>query len=223
MAQPSAERTIRGVLFDLDGTLLDTYDLISASFHHCMVDVLGEDRSMDKFDTMLGQPLAVQLAAYVDDEDVLTRLLASYRAHNAQAQHHLLKGFDGIPEALQDLKAGGLSLGVVTAKMHGPATQNLEIAGILDYFDCLVGADDTELSKPDPGPILEGARQLGLAPNECFYVGDSPFDIQAGNAAGCLTIAVHWGQHPLDRLLAAGPTFECATPADLASVVTRHA
>ena len=213
---------IRGVLFDLDGTLLDTYELISASFHHCMVDVLGEDRSMDVFDSMLGQPLAVQLAAYVDDENVLTRLLASYRAHNAQAQHHLLKGFNGMPEALEALKAQGMRMGVVTAKLHNPASQNLEIAGILDYFDCLVGADDTEHSKPHPGPILEGVRQLGLEPGQCFYVGDSPFDIEAGNAAGCPTIAVHWGQHPLERLLAAGPTLECITPSKLADMVAQH-
>ena len=75
MPEPLSERKIRGVLFDLDGTLLDTYELISASFHHCMVDVLGEDRSMDLFDSMLGQPLAVQLAAYVEDPDVLQKLL----------------------------------------------------------------------------------------------------------------------------------------------------
>ena len=211
--------TIRGVLFDLDGTLLDTYELISASFHHCMVDVLGEDRSMDIFDSMLGQPLAVQLAAYESDPAVVEALLASYRAHNAQAQYELLHGFEGMSEALQVLRDEGYALGVATAKLHDPAASNLKIAGILDMFDCIVGADNVARSKPEPDSVLEGARQLGLDPAACAYVGDSPFDILAGNAAGSPTIAVHWGQHPLERLLAAGPTLECHTPADLPEVV----
>ena len=220
MPEPLSERKIRGVLFDLDGTLLDTYELISASFHHCMVDVLGEDRSMDLFDSMLGQPLAVQLAAYVEDPDVLQKLLASYRAHNAQAQYELLHGFEGMDEALKALKAEGYAMGVATAKLHNPAMTNLQIAGIWDYFDCLVGADDAPRSKPEPDSILLAASKLGLDPASCVYVGDSPFDMQAGNAAGCTTVAVHWGQHPLDRLLAAGPTLECLAPANLPSVVS---
>ena len=219
MPKEPSERKIRGVLFDLDGTLLDTYDLISASFHHCMVDILGEDRSMDLFDSMLGQPLAIQLSAYVDDPAVVQQLLASYRAHNAKAQYDLLRGFDGMDEALEALKREGYVMGVATAKLHNPAMKNLEIAGIWDYFDCLVGADDAPQSKPAPDSILEAARRLELAPEACVYVGDSPFDMQAGNAAGCPTVAVHWGQHPLERLLAAGPTLECRTPADLPSVV----
>ena len=215
----AAKRTIRGVLFDLDGTLLDTYELISASFHHCMVDVLGEDRSMELFDSMLGQPLAIQLAAYEEDPAVVEKLLASYREHNARAQYELLQGFAGMTEALEELHKRGYVLGVATAKLHNPAAKNLEIAGILGYFDCIVGADDAPRSKPAPDSILEGARLLGLDPSSCAYVGDSPFDIQAGNAAGCPTIAVHWGQHPLERLLAAGPTVECLAPCDLPDVV----
>ena len=214
---------MRGVLFDLDGTLLDTYELISASFHHCMLDVLGEDRSMDIFDSMLGQPLAIQLAAYESDPAVVEALLASYRAHNKEAQYKLLKSFEGMSEALEELHEAGWKLGVATAKLHVPASQNLQIAGILDYFDCLVGADDAPRPKPAPDSILEGVRQLVMEPCECFYVGDSPFDIQAGNAAGCVTVAVHWGQHPLERLLAAEPALECHTPAELPAVLTTYA
>ena len=84
---------------------------------------------------------------------------------------------------------------------------------------CLVGADDCEPNKPDPAPVVMGARLLGLEPPECLYVGDSPFDIRAGNAAGCPTVAVLWGMFGEDELRTENPTYVIRTFSELVSLV----
>lgn len=207
------------VLFDLDGTLLDTLELISQSFHHCVREVLGQDQSIDRFSERLGEPLWMQLNDYAESKEQLDAMMKSYRTFNAQVQHDYLKHFPGMPEALRQLKSDGWKLGVATSKLHGPAQMNLEIMGIADLFDCLVAADDVERPKPDGQSVQVAAERLGLEPSACFYVGDSPFDIQAGNAAGTVTIAVHWGQHPIERLRESSPSLECEKPADLPALV----
>ena len=209
---------MKGVLFDLDGTLLDTLELISRSFHHAMIEVLGHDEAMDKFCAMLGQPLREQMGEYARSDAELEALLATYRAHNALIEREAIKIFAGIPEMLAELQERGWRLGVVTSKMHGTATSNLEVFGLMRYFECLVGADDCPAHKPDPAPVSLGCALLGLEPGACLYVGDSPFDMQAGNAAGCKTVAVHWGQFPIARLRAEHPAYEAATPADIVQI-----
>lgn len=213
---------MRAVLFDLDGTLLDTMRLIERSFHHAVKDVLGHDCSMDAFCQRLGEPLVVQMAEYAESEEQLDAILASYRVYNAQIQHTEIREFSGMRNALATLKNTGWLLGIATSKLHGPAQTNLDIVGIGDMFDCLVGADDTPQHKPDPAPVVAAAEALGVDASTCFYVGDSPFDIQAGNAAGAVSVAVHWGQHPIERLRAAGPALECVAPADLPKLVKSY-
>ena len=139
-----AASPMRAVLFDLDGTLLDTLHLISLSFHHAVQDVLGHDCSMDAFCKRLGEPLAIQLEEYTESPEQLEAMLASYREHNAKAQYSEIRNFDGMHEALRQLRAQGWLLGVATSKLHGPAQMNLDIMDMGDMFDCLVGADDTE-------------------------------------------------------------------------------
>ena len=201
---------MRGVLFDLDGTLLDTYALLSRSFHHAVRDVFGEDRSMDGFDATIGQPLNMQFWRYTDDVAIHDALCASYRAYNRTIEAEALMEFPGMPDMLRRLQNDGWLLGVVTSKRHASAGRNLDVFDMMPFFECLVGSDDVERAKPDPQPILIGAAELGLQPRECFYVGDSPYDIIAGNAAGAPTVAVHWGQHPIDALRAESPVLECA-------------
>lgn len=213
------ETNLRGVLFDLDGTLLDTYELLRRSFHHAVCEVFGEDRSMDYFDETIGQPLFQQFLGYTDDERTHAALLASYRAYNATIEAQTVCAFPGIEEALQQLRAQGWRLGVVTSKMNASARRNLDLFGLVPYFDCIVGSDDVTRAKPDPEPIRDGAQLLGFSSQECIYVGDSPFDIMAGNAAGAPTVAVHWGQHTIGKLRREQPTCECVRPADLPQVL----
>lgn len=213
------QNLLRGALFDLDGTLLDTYDLIRTSFHHTMVEVLGEDRSMDEFDATLGRPLAVQFSSYAADEEQLRALVERYRVYEHSIQNEHLAQFPGMREALAQIIADGWQVGVVTSKRNDTARSNLGAVGMEDLFGVYVGSDDVQCAKPDPEPVVKGARLLGLEPGQCFYVGDSPFDIQAGNAAGAVTVAVAWGQHPVSVLQAERPSFQCERPSQLPALL----
>lgn len=211
--------TMRGVLFDLDGTLLDTYALLRRSFHHAVQDVFGEDRSMAGFDETIGQPLNTQFWRYTDDPEIHDALCTSYRTFNRTIEAETIASFPGMTDMLHALLDDGWHLGVVTSKRHASAERNLGIFDMVSLFECLVGSDDVKRTKPDPLPVVTGARALGLAPQECFYVGDSPYDIVSGNAAGSPTVAVHWGQHSIESLRTQHPTLECSRIADLPSVV----
>ena len=112
-------------------------------------------------------------------------------------------------------------MGVVTSKMHWLAWRGLEITGLAPYLDCCIGADDCERYKPEPEPVVRGCEALGLDPAECLYVGDSPYDIHAGNAAGCRTAAVSWGVFSLDEMRAEGPTYEFDSFEQLADAFSR--
>lgn len=211
--------TMRGVLFDLDGTLLDTYALLMRSFHHAVQDVFGEDRSMDAFDATIGQPLNTQFWHYTDDREIHDALCASYRSYNMTIEREAIVAFSGMDDMLQELAEDGWQLGVVTSKRHESAQRNLRGFDMMRFFKCLVGSDDVKNAKPDPEPVLTGAQKLQLPPDRCFYVGDSPYDIVAGNAAGAVTVAVHWGQHPISSLRAKKPALECRCVADLPEVL----
>ena len=96
-------------------------------------------------------------------------------------------------------------MGVVTSKRHWLAQRGLEICGLDSFFEFLVGSDDWLEHKPAPGPILHGCELLGIAPVQCIYIGDSPFDIQAANAAGCQSVAALWGMFTEEELVACKP------------------
>ena len=204
---------VRGVLFDLDGTLLDTQRLILVSFRHAVETVLGKSMPDELLIAKVGQPLTVQMWDFTDDQEVHDELLAVYRDYNARVHDDLIRIFPGVPELLADLRETGLPFGVVTSKRHEAAVRGLATFGLDGAFDLLIGSDDCAAHKPDPGPVLQGCRQLGLRPEECAYVGDSPFDLQAGRGAGCPTAAVLWG--PEEVLLAEKPEVACRNVEEL--------
>lgn len=197
---------LKAVLFDNDGTLVDSHDLILASFHHAGPAVLGRQLSNEEYMQKVGQPLNVQVKDFTDDPDLQQRFCDVYRAHNKTVHDTMIKAFPGTVQALEQLTEAGLAIGVVTSKRHETAVRGLEITGIWPYCRCLVGWDDIERPKPDPQPVEVGCKTLGIDPTECIYVGDAPFDLQAGAAAGCATAAVTWGMFDEERLAAEEPT-----------------
>lgn len=207
--------SIRGILFDNDGTLVDTQELILSSFRYATEQVLGQSIPDSVLMKGVGTPLETQMATFSDDAQVQSELSRVYRMHNHAHHDQEVALFPDILEGLTSLQGAGVAMGVVTAKRHELAWRGLDIVGAAPYLQCLVGADDCALSKPDPAPIVEGLRQLGLSPQDCFYVGDSPFDIQAGNAAGCPTVAVLWGMFSEADLRAEHPTHVVASFNDL--------
>lgn len=206
---------MKGILFDNDGTLVDTHDLILASMRHSTREVLGRVIPDEVLMRKVGQPLVVQMGDFTPDEGQQAEILRVYREHNHAHHDEAVRAFPGAREALEELTARGLALGVVTSKMHALAWRGLEITGLAPYLGCCIGADDCEHYKPEPEPVLRGLEALGLAAGDCWYVGDSPFDIQAGNAAGCSTAAVTWGMFSEEELLAARPDRVCRSFAEL--------
>jgi len=209
----------RVILFDLDGTLIDSGPIIMASMRHASVTVLGREPDEEAVRAAIGgQGLVSQMRDL--DPDRVDELIDVYRAHN-EPLHATLETFDGIPELLRELSDRGHQLGIVTAKRRSTVHLAFDRFPFLaELTDVLVGSDDTERHKPDPDPVLEALHRLGATPAEAVYVGDSPFDIQAGNAAGAHTIAVGWGGiHPDERLLGAEPDALVQHPGEILTLV----
>lgn len=206
---------IKGVLFDLDGTLLDTHDLILASFRHATRKVLGLCIPDEELLKKVGQPLDTQMWDFADNAETHELLLTTYRAHNHAIHDDRVKAFAGVPEMLAQLQAASVKMGVVTSKRLALAARGLEVCGLADMMECLVAPDDFPEHKPAPGPVLHGCKLLGVQPSECIYVGDSPYDIQAGNAAGCPTVAVTWGMFDRALLEEQSPTCAISLPDEL--------
>ena len=213
------DRAVKAVLFDNDGTLLDTHDLLLESFRHATREVLGTVIPDDVLMARVGTPLAAQMADFTPDAALQQQLVDVYRAYNEAIHDERVRPFPGIPEALEGLAERGVLMGLVTSKRHTLAAHGLEIFGLDAAMGTVVGCDDCARHKPLPDPVLLGCERLGVAPHESLYVGDSPFDIAAGNAAGCKTVAVTWGMFSEDTLRAENPTYVIGHPRELLALV----
>jgi pyrophosphatase PpaX len=203
---------VRGILFDLDGTVIDTEELILASARHATETVLGEALPDDVLRHNIGIPLRAQMGEYAPGHE--DELLAAYRTHNALVHDDLIREYAGTEEALAELDRMGYPMGVVTSKSRSVAERGIGFFHLQRYFRFVVGFEDTVIHKPEAEPVLEGARRLGLPVQQCMYVGDSPHDIESGNAAGAVTVAALWGPFP-DRVLEPGPDFALGCLGDL--------
>jgi pyrophosphatase PpaX len=192
------------VLFDLDGTVVDSGAIILASMRHATREVLGRDYSDEELLQTVGGPgLEAQMRAFSPDQ--VDRLVDVYRAHN-EPLHDELEACAGMEEVLVRLHEEGRRVGIVTAKRR--ATVELAFARVPlgHLFETIVGGDETERHKPDPEPLLLAAERLGAEPKATAYVGDSPFDVRAAKAAGMFAVAVTWGRiHDRSRLEAEHP------------------
>ncbi len=207
------------VLFDLDGTLIDSGPIIMASMRHASVTVLGQEPDEERVRAAIGGPgLVAQMRDL--DPDRVDELVAVYRAHN-EPLHASLEAFPGVLELLAELERRGHVLGIVTAKRVATVRLAFERLPLLEErTQVLVGAEDTERHKPDPAPVLEALRRLEVQPEQAVYVGDSPFDIRAAKAAGVLAVGVSWGGiHPRERLLAEAPAALVDEPRELLDLV----
>ena len=195
----------RVVLFDLDGTLIDSGAIILASMRHATRTVLDREIEDEILMATVGGAGLVEQMRLLDPQRV-DELVRVYREHN-EPLHETLESFTGILELLPVLRDEGRTLGVVTAKRGKTVGLAFDRFPVLrETMDVLVGAEDTERHKPHPDPLLEALRRLEASPSDAVYNGDSPFDVRAAKAAGLGAIAVGWGGiHPDERLLAEEP------------------
>ncbi|MDO5329503.1 MAG: HAD-IA family hydrolase [Coriobacteriia bacterium] len=206
----------KAILFDNDGTIVDTERAICDSFSHAMKEILGvENPDLNEYKKLIGLTLYDQFAHYSDDKDTIEALFKSYRAHNHKTLDDKISVFPGLKEVLEKLYNQGNFLGIVTSKRHDMCIHGLELLEIDKYFSYIQGMDDYDVHKPDPEALSYPCRKLGFDPKDVLYVGDSQYDIKSGNGAGCDTAAVLWGVSDIETLSAQNPNYFCEKPADL--------
>ncbi|MDZ4179912.1 MAG: HAD-IA family hydrolase [Coriobacteriia bacterium] len=204
-AESGPASRVRAVLFDLDGTLIDSIPLILASFRYATETVLGQALPDEMLIHNIGVPLVRQMNEFAPEH--AEELLRVYRAHNDVHHDAGVLQYPGTERALEGLREAGYPMGVVTSKSGGGARRGLELFGLDRFFPVLVSCDDTDRHKPDPEPLRHAAGLLGIPIEECAYVGDSEHDMAAAVAAGAVGIAALWGPFPAERVLAPGPEY----------------
>lgn len=186
------------ILLDLDGTVIDSVHLIRESHRHAVTTVLGLDLSDEALVANVGRPLIEQMQAFSPEH--ADELYAVYRTWNHANTADLLRSYDGIEDALGELRAAGRVLGIITSKSWDAVRLAFDVLPLEHYFDVVIAAEDTERHKPNADPLLAALDRLGRTPNGACYVGDAPFDLQAAHAAGVAAIAVTWGFFPRQAL-----------------------
>jgi pyrophosphatase PpaX len=217
---------VDAVLFDLDGTLVDTIPLIFACYQHTLAEHLpGYDPGRHVIIGNLGRSLDDILfdyaaAAGAADPSAMSRaMLTTYRAFQRANLNRLIRPYEGMRESLEGLRARGLTLGVVTSKVEWAARECYEYYGLGEYLSIGVFHDDTERHKPDPQPLLLAASKGSLDAARTVYVGDSIHDMAAGRAAGMRTIGALWGPSEREELVEAGADELADRPEDLLTMI----
>ena len=192
----------RAVLFDFDGTLADTVPLILASYRHALTApdrVVPDETALRSW---IGRPLLETLETHRPGEGSV--LVDRYREHNLAHHDHLIATVPGADALVTELLDLGVPVGVVSSKRADMVRQGMQVTE-LPHVDVVVGLLETTAHKPDPEPLLEGARRLGVDPADCIYVGDAVVDVQAARAAGMAAVAVTWGAGEEEMLRAMDP------------------
>jgi pyrophosphatase PpaX len=219
VSEPQPSPGFDPVVFDLDGTVVDTVELIIESFRYATSTVLGEVLPDEFIIAGVGRPLRSQMERLSAEH--AQALYDVYREYNHRRHDELIRGYDGIEEVLVALKAAGRRTGIVTSKSRDTTAMAFRAVGLEAHFDVVVTATDTTEHKPSPVPLRLCLERLGATAAGSIYIGDSPFDIEAGAAAGMATAAVAWGVFGREALLAAGPDFWLDEPRDLLALCLR--
>jgi pyrophosphatase PpaX len=198
---------LRAVLFDLDGTLIDSIGLIVDAMHHAFEGFDGTVPDDSAWMAGIGTPLYKQLALYARSPEELDMLRERYRAYQFIHHDNVIKEYPGTTGVLENLHARGLVMGIVTSKGNELAKRGLELTGLAKFLPVVIGADSVTKHKPEPEPVLLAIERLGVQPGEAVMVGDSPHDISSGNAAGVATIGALWGPFTREQIVVAKPTY----------------
>ena len=203
-------------LFDLDGTLLDTVDLICESYRHLTLKILGKAVGRSEVVPLIGIPLKEQFRRFFTGLDVkdLDSLVDQFMEYQYKIYRDYLKVFPAVPETLSRLKQDGAVMGIVTSRRKASTETYLTETGIRGYFDVLVTPVDTARHTPDAAPVLKALQLLDRDPSDTLVVGDAEFDIVSGRSAGTDTAFALWGINDPGKLPVA-PTWLLGSMSDL--------
>jgi pyrophosphatase PpaX len=214
---------LQTILFDLDGTLIDSVRLILDSYHHTLAQHGLPARSDEDWLKGVGTPLAVQFSDWRDSPETLEALIATYREYNLKHHDRMVTIYPGVIDAVREIKAAGRQTGLVTSKNRQGALRGLKLVGLEALMDVLVCADEVANPKPHPEPVEKAVALLGADPATTVYVGDSVHDMHSGRAAGAKTAAALWGPFGKSHLESASPDYWLETPRDLVRLVISEA
>ena len=203
------------ILFDLDGTLLDSVRLILDSYHHTLANHGLPARDDDHWLAGLGTPLRVQFREWGDDPARIEAMVLTYREYNLTHHDQQVRPYPGVVEMVGAVRASGRRTALVTSKNREGASRGLRVIGLDDAMEVIVGADDVVNPKPHPEPVHRALEALGVAPEDALFVGDSLHDMHSGRAAGTATAAVLWGPFDRAHLEPSAPDHWLAEPGDL--------
>lgn len=183
-------KKIKALLFDFDGTLLDTNELIIQSFQHVLEKYYPGEYDREAILPFLGPTLTENFSTI--DPNRVAQFIKEYREWNIENHDRLSREFDGVSKAMQRLKAQGFKMAIVSTKVNYMIEKGLRLLDVEGVFDVVIGHDDVSKTKPDPEPILLALERLGLAPEEAIMIGDNYHDIVGGQNAGVKTAGVAW-------------------------------
>lgn len=216
----SADRPFDAVMFDMDGTLVNSQEAILASYHDATTSILGEPFPVEKEDVekiiqMRGQE-SFPLIAGGDAEkaEQIKELFGkAYLKHQER-----IPLFPEVEVMLGTLKKAGIKLGIATSKARERLEQDLERTQIGEYFDVTFTGDDVANAKPAPDQIIAGIEHFGIEPERMLFIGDGSNDIIAGRDAGAKTAGVEFGFHP-ELVASENPTYMLKSYLDLIPIV----
>ncbi len=204
-------------MFDLDGTLIDTNELIIASFTHTIEKYADRPYTREEIIDFIGPPLIDSFQKV--NPDLVEEMMATYREHNYAHHEQYVEAYPTVVETINELKQAGLKLGIVTTKLSDTAKLGLKITGMDQLFDVLIGLDDVENAKPHPEPILKAMNLLHANPMTTLMVGDNYHDIEAGHNAGVKTAGVAWSLKGRKVLEKHDPDYMLEEMRDLLAIV----
>jgi pyrophosphatase PpaX len=181
------------ILFDLDGTLIDSIELILGAARHAFVDFAGRAPTDEEWRAGIGRPLQTVLREYAPDDAEAARLFGRYREYQLEHHDRLVRPYAGIVETVEWLAERGHPMALVTSKADWMAEKALVLVGLDRLIPTIVGCDTCVNHKPHPEPVERALGLLGASHDNALFVGDSPHDVESGRAAGVLTVGVTWG------------------------------
>ena len=208
------------VLFDFDGTLMDTTDVIVGSWQHTFVTLTGREGELEKIYRTFGEILRDSMVKMFPDSDP-DEAVEIYRSYHRNNFGERIKVFPGMKELLAELKARGIKTAVVTSRAGVTTVEGLESYGLSDYFDALVTCDDTDRHKPDPEPVNIALKKLASKPENALMIGDSMYDIMCARNAGVKSVLVGWqlAVTPEEINGEAGPDYTVETAEEILNLI----
>ena len=209
----------QAVLFDLDGTLIDSVELIVNSALYAFEKCGHPPPAAEDWLADVGLPLRTMFGRFINDESAVEQLISGYREYQLANHDRLVRPYDEVTATLTALRDRGHAVAVVTSKSEPLAQRGLKHVGLDGFFDVIVGLESCKRHKPDPEPVHTALDRLGVQPQDAAFVGDSPHDMAAGRAAGVTTVAALWGPFTRAQLAASEPDYYIERMGDLLPIV----